>query len=171
MARESGGAIARRYRPPRIYVNMVDLSSRARLDRALELMYFGWKRLVAAPDAVLARRGLARMHHRILYFVARRPDLSVGELLQALALTKQAVNEPLRALVRRRFVLIRPAETDRRIRRLRLTAAGATLEARLTGLQHRHLAGVFRAAGSSAERGWRRVMRRMAAANRSSPRN
>jgi DNA-binding MarR family transcriptional regulator len=141
---------------------MVDLSRRTELDRALELVYFGWKRLIAAPDALLQRRRLARMHHRILYFVARRPDLSVGELLRALALSKQAVNEPLRTLVRRGFVLMRAAPGDRRVRRLRVTTTGAALEARLTGMQHRHLARVFRTAGRPAELGWRRVMRQLA---------
>src|SRR5262245_3896208 len=140
---------------------MVDLYGPAELDRGLELMYFGFKRLVAAPDRILAGLGLARMHHRILYFVARKPELSVGDLLAALDLTKQAVNGPLRALVRQGLVRQRPDRADRRVRRLELTARGAALERELTGIQHRHLARVFRQAGRDAHAGWRRVMARL----------
>ena len=137
---------------------MVDLSSKARLDRAIELMYFGFKRLVQEPDRVLARRGLSRVHHRLLYFIARRPGLSVGELLRALEVSKQAVNLPLRTLLRQGLARSEADRRDGRIRRLRLTARGAALEATLSGLQHAHLTRVFAAAGKTAERGWREVM-------------
>jgi DNA-binding MarR family transcriptional regulator len=140
---------------------MVDLSRRAERDRARELMYFGFKRLVAAPDAVIAARGLSRMHHRLLYFVARDPGLSVGDLLAALDITKQAAHAPLAALLRHRLIRAEPDGRDRRVRRLRLTPRGAALEARLTGLQHRHLARIFERTGPAAARGWRAVMTEM----------
>src|SRR5580765_8727467 len=97
------------------------------LDQALELMYFGFRGLVDAPDRVLSRRGLGRMHHRVLYFIARSPGLSVGDLLQRLAVTKQALHRPLRDLVSRRLVTISADQDDRRVRRLALSKAGAAL--------------------------------------------
>jgi hypothetical protein len=68
---------------------MAATSRAEQLNQALELMYFGFRGLVDAPDRLLARRGLGRMHHRVLYFIARAPGLSVGDLLERLAITKQ----------------------------------------------------------------------------------
>ena len=142
---------------------MVDLCRRTELDRDLELMYFGFKRLVEAPDRILAARRLSRMYHRVLYFVARRPGLSVGDLLAALDVTKQAVNAPLRTLLHTGLVRAEADSRDRRIRRLHLSPRGAALEARLSGIQRRHLARIFTRAGDPAERGWREVMKAMGA--------
>src|SRR6185503_12973654 len=101
------------------------------LNQALELMYFGFRGLVDAPDRLLSRRGLGRMHHRVMYFIARRPGLSVGDLLERLAVTKQALHRPLRELVSRRLVTIGADRNDRRVRRLALSKTGEALERRL----------------------------------------
>ena len=131
------------------------------LNQALELMYFGFRGLVDAPDRLLARRGLGRMHHRVLYFIARQPGLSVGDLLARLAITKQALHRPLRDLLARKLVSMRTDQNDRRVRRLVLSKEGTALEDRLSGMQRAHLAEIFSAAGPGAERGWRTVMTRM----------
>ena len=135
----------------------------AQLNRALELMYFGFRGLVDAPDRHLARRGLGRMHHRVLYFIAREAGLSVGDLLQRLAISKQALHRPLRDLQARKLVTNHADPNDRRVKRLVLTTAGAALEDKLSGMQRAHLDEVFSGAGKVAEAGWRRVMGRMAA--------
>ncbi|MFN0180083.1 MAG: MarR family winged helix-turn-helix transcriptional regulator [Gemmatimonadales bacterium] len=136
---------------------MTDLSP-DRLDQALELMYYAFKRLVEAPDRLLERHDLARAHHRILYFVARRPGLTVGELLALLEVTKQSLNRPLRTLMVKGLVAAREDERDGRIRRLFLSRPGATLERRLTGMQQDHFAAVFERVGPERERTWREVM-------------
>jgi hypothetical protein len=48
------------------------------LDAALELMYYGWRGMTLEADEYLAKQGLSRPHHRILYVVARRPDIAIG---------------------------------------------------------------------------------------------
>ena len=125
-------------------------------------MYFGFKRLVEAPDQLLGRRGLNRSHHRIMYFIARQPDQTVGELLGTLDVTKQSLNRPLRELTSLGLVASSRDKKDGRVRRLQLTRAGMRLEKQLTGMQHRHLREIFYDAGKNGERGWRRVMERMA---------
>ena len=132
------------------------------LNQGLELMYFGFRGLVDAPDRLLARRGLGRMHHRVLYFIARQPGLSVGDLLERLAITKQALHRPLRDLVARGLVMTSADRNDRRVRRLVLSKEGAALEDRLSGMQRAHLAAIFKDAGQASETGWRKVMNRMA---------
>ena len=115
--------------------------------------------LAGDADARLKRRGLGRVHHRILYFVGRNPQIVVNDLLGILAVSKQALNAPLRRLIELKLVSVRAAAHDRRYKQLRLTAAGEKLEARLTGTQLGHLARVFDAAGAGAERAWRAVMK------------
>ncbi|MEK7394212.1 MAG: MarR family transcriptional regulator, partial [Fibrobacterota bacterium] len=127
-------------------------------NEALELMFHGYRSLTARPDRILDARGLQRVHHRILYFVGRNPGISVGDLLETLHVTKQALNAPLRQLQEMRLVDSIPSAKDRRARLLRLTADGIRLERQLTGSQRKQLASVFAHAGDASEDGWRRVM-------------
>jgi DNA-binding MarR family transcriptional regulator len=125
----------------------------------LALLYFGFRAVVKEPDRELARRGLGRVHHRILFFIARSPGLTVSELLATLEVTKQALHAPLRALVRQKLVTALANPDNRRQRRLALTARGRALEQRLSGHQRRLFAAAFRAEGPNAAAGWRVIMR------------
>lgn len=144
----------------------LSLARQAELRESIELFFFGYRSFTARPDQILARRGLSRVHHRILYFVGREPDISINRLLATLAVSKQALNLPLRSLLEAGLVTVEPAEHDRRVRQLRLSAEGEQLEAQLTGTQMRQLAEVFASAGSEAETRWRALMRLMAQAPR-----
>ncbi|MBV9997293.1 MAG: MarR family transcriptional regulator [Caulobacteraceae bacterium] len=137
---------------------MVDLKSEAELREAIELLYFAYRGFTERADRILERRGLGRTHHRILYFVGRDPDLQVRDLLKVLAVSKQALNAPLRQLLEMGLVAALPGAKDRRVRNLQLTGEGRRLEAELTGAQARYLDAAFRAAGPLAEQGWRAVM-------------
>jgi DNA-binding MarR family transcriptional regulator len=125
----------------------------------LALLYFGFRAVVKEPDRELARRRLGRVHHRILFFIARSPGLTVGELLATLDVTKQALHGPLGALVRQKLVQSRVDPENRRQRRLHLTPRGHALEERLSGHQRRLFAAAFRDAGADAAAGWRSIMR------------
>ncbi|KAF0814185.1 hypothetical protein IGB42_01082 [Andreprevotia sp. IGB-42] len=135
------------------------------LDRALELLFHGYRAFTAKADALLAERGLSRVHHRILYFVGHQPDSTVGELLLRLRVSKQALNAPLRDLQQAGLIEALICGQDKRVRRLRLSTAGAALERALSDSQRDLLAGVFAAAGPAAEAGWWQVMAELAAAD------
>jgi DNA-binding MarR family transcriptional regulator len=137
---------------------MVDPERQAELRRSIELFYFAYRAFTAGPDRMLAERGLGRVHHRILYFVGRNPDIVVNDLLGILDVSKQALNAPLRRLIEMKLVAVRVAAQDRRYKQLRLSAAGEKLESRLSGTQLEHLARVFESAGATAEQGWQAVM-------------
>jgi len=143
-------------------VNSIDPLRESELNAALELMHFAYRSFTAGPDRILEGRGLQRVHHRILYFVGRHPGISVNGLLAILAVSKQALNAPLRQLQEMRLVDSRSAAGDRRVRELRLTHEGAQLEASLSGLQRREMDKVFHDAGEPAEHLWRDVMARIA---------
>jgi DNA-binding MarR family transcriptional regulator len=142
---------------------MFDSKRRAELDAAIELIHFSYRELTLRPDHVLAARGLARAHHRILYFVAKLRAPSVSELLQALAVSKQALAGPLRDLYAQQLIRYERGVPDARVKRLALTEAGKKLEGRLAAQQRQAFAAAFAAAGTVAESGWHDVMRRLAA--------
>jgi DNA-binding MarR family transcriptional regulator len=128
------------------------------LRQAIEQLYFGYRAFTEQPDRMLEQRGLNRVHHRILYFVGRSPQLTVNTLLATLNVTKQALNAPLRQLIGMGLVEIRTAEHDKRVRLLGLTDAGAQLEAQLTGTQIQQVCAAFDKAGPEAVSGWFNVM-------------
>ncbi len=131
-------------------------------DEAIELIYYAHRELVGEPDRLLARRGLGRVHHRILYCIARGPGITVGGLCRVLGVSKQALHQPLATLVRDRLVTRSTDETNRRIRRLRLTASGVGLEKQLAAAQRKLFETAFRAAGPTAVAGWCVVMGHLA---------
>jgi len=133
-------------------------SPETELRLAIEQFYFGYRAFTAPPDRILDQRGLGRVHHRILYFVGRNPQISVNALLDILNVSKQALNAPLRQLVEMRLVVMNAAEHDRRVRQLSLTSTGKKLEAQLTGTQMKQLQTVFEEVGTNAEAGWHQVM-------------
>jgi DNA-binding MarR family transcriptional regulator len=142
---------------------MVDSSRKHELNEALELFFFAYREFTAYPDAILAQRGLQRVHHRILYFVGRAPGSTVSELLRTLGVSKQALNVPLRRLLELGLVESTAGTADRRVRELRLTADGAALERELSGSQRERMAAIFAEAGPEKEAAWREIMRTVAA--------
>lgn len=139
-------------------VNHIDQLRTEDLNRALELFHFAYRSFTAGPDRILEGRGLQRVHHRILYFVGRNPDIQVNGLLRILGVTKQALHAPLRQLLEMHLIDSQPDVVDRRVRRLRLTSDGAKLEASLSGQQRKAMDKIFRHCGSAAESAWREVM-------------
>jgi DNA-binding MarR family transcriptional regulator len=125
------------------------------------LLHFAFRAVIAEPDARLARLGLGRVHHRVLFFVARTPELRIVDLLATLNITKQALHRPLKELVQQKLLNSRIEPSNRRERRLSLTAAGKALERALSGHQRRAFAAAFRKAGPNAAHGWRSVMREL----------
>jgi len=101
----------------------------------IELLFFAYRDFVGDADRVLARYDFGRAHHRILHFVNRQPGLTIAELLDILAITKQSLNRVLKELVEQGFVASRPGENDRRQRHLFPTASGAQLAQELAHLQ------------------------------------
>lgn len=126
--------------------------------RGIELLYFGYSHLTRAIDEELAAQGLGRAHHRALYFIARKPDLTVSELLGLLAITKQSLGRVLGELSDRGLVETRAGERDRRQRLLRLTAEGSQLEAELFESLRERMAAAYSSAGQGAVGGFWAVL-------------
>jgi DNA-binding MarR family transcriptional regulator len=126
--------------------------------QGIELLFFAYRDFTAEPDAILARYGFGRAHHRVIHFVGRHPHITVSELLAILRITKQSLSRVLGHLVRQEFVLQRPGPHDRRQRLLELTAKGQELERSLSEPQRARVANAYRHAGPQAVEGFRRVL-------------
>ncbi|WCT74008.1 MarR family transcriptional regulator [Sphingomonas naphthae] len=126
--------------------------------RGIELLHFGYSHLHRGIDAALERIGLGRAHHRALYFIARKPDLTVSELLATLGITKQSLGRVLNELGARGLVETRTGREDRRQRLLRLTAAGRALETELFDALRERLSAAYGEAGYGAVGGFWQVL-------------
>jgi DNA-binding HxlR family transcriptional regulator len=125
------------------------------LRHAIELFYFGYRAFTEGPDRILAQKGLN--------LVGRNPDIHVTGLLETLAVSKQALNAPLRQLLEMKLVEDRPSEEDKRVKKLRLTRAGEVLEGKLTETQMRWLDAHLGDAVAQAK--WFAVMRGLVGEN------
>ncbi len=126
--------------------------------RGIELLYFGYSAMVRGADTILAREGFGRAHHRALYFIARSPGLSVGDLLRLLAITKQSLGRVLNELQAHGHVTQSIGASDRRQRLLHLTATGQALEAALFAELEAGMAAAYGEAGQSAVTGFWAVL-------------
>ncbi|AXP04652.1 MarR family transcriptional regulator [Pseudomonas fluorescens] len=133
---------------------MIDLKNPTAQQMAMEAFFFGYQAFTAKADEMLERRGLSRVHQRIVFFIARYPSLSVKELLALLGVSKQALNMPLRQLMEMHLVNSVASETDKRKRLLELTAEGERFEQALRREQVKLLERVFAEAGEAAVDGW-----------------
>jgi DNA-binding MarR family transcriptional regulator len=126
--------------------------------QGIELLFFAYRDFTAEPDAILARYGFGRAHHRVIHFVGRHPQMSVGELLAIMRITKQSLSRVLGQLVQQQFIVQRPGSRDRRRRLLELTEKGRDLEEQLSAPQRERVARAYCRAGPQAVEGFRKVM-------------
>ncbi|MFJ8526461.1 MarR family winged helix-turn-helix transcriptional regulator [Bacillus sp. NPDC094106] len=132
------------------------------MNQALALFYFAYKTFTAKPDEIIKEYGIQRVHHRILFFIARFPGLSINELLSLLEISKQALHGPLRQLLEKGLIESNEAEHDRRVKQLALTKEGAELEKKLSDVQREQMGSIFSKFGESCEENWHQVMNELA---------
>ncbi len=102
--------------------------------RTIELVYFAHIDQADWADHVLAKHGIGRPHHRVLYFSNKLPGISVRELMDVLRITNQALARTTSQLVTLGFLEQRYSEADRRIRGHFLSRKGTALLTKL--IQH-----------------------------------
>ena len=128
------------------------------LRQGIELLFFAYRDFTAEPDAILAKLGFGRAHHRVIYFVGREPGTTVNALLATLRITKQSLSRVLGQLIREGYIVQRTGTADRRQRLLDLTPKGAALEQALTETQRARMRKAFEAGGAPAVDGFRSVL-------------
>ncbi len=128
------------------------------LRQGIELLFYAYRDFTAEPDAILAKWGFGRAHHRAIYFVGRNPNITVTELLEILKITKQSLSRVLSTLIEEKFISQRADPSDRRRKLLTLSEKGLELERELTTTQLSRVARAYRATDAAAVEGFRRVL-------------
>jgi DNA-binding MarR family transcriptional regulator len=131
------------------------------LRKGIEAMFFAYRGFTADPDRILETLEYGRAHHRAVHFINRAPGLTVSQLMSILGVTKQSLNRVLRTLFDDGLVEARVGKTDKRERRLHLTAKGAAFERSLSDAQRARMRAAYRAAGPEAVQGFRTVLEAM----------
>ncbi|MCW2394970.1 MULTISPECIES: MarR family winged helix-turn-helix transcriptional regulator [unclassified Sphingobium] len=126
--------------------------------RGIELLQFGHMAFAQAMDPILDEHRLGRAHQRALYFIARRPNLSVSALIALLGVTKQSLGRVLDELIERELLVVNKGDRDRRQKLLRLTPAGQAIEQALFDAVRERFAAAYSAAGQSSVTGFWRVL-------------
>lgn len=99
--------------------------------RTIELVYFAHIDQADWADHVLAKHGIGRPHHRVLYWTHKFPGISVRELMAILRVTNQALARTTTQLVTLGFLEQRYGHDDRRVRQHFLSKEGEALLAKL----------------------------------------
>jgi DNA-binding MarR family transcriptional regulator len=128
------------------------------LNEGVEMFFFANRDFARVADRYLEQQQLGRAHFRALYFIARRPNMPVTDLIGILAITKQSLNRVLKTLLEKRLVSLTQGARDRRQRLLTLTEAGRAMADHLAQIQRAKFAAAYREAGPEAVMGFRRVL-------------
>jgi len=147
-----------KFAPPAPRVKRLDLARFDPLDEALESMHFGQKGMTRVADDHLAQHGLSRAHRRILFIIARRDGISVGEARSHLGITAQALHGPLKRLLDNGFVAVSRDPTRHRYKALHLTELGRDVEYDASEQERSVMRAAFGEAGDDAATSWMKVM-------------
>ncbi|BBO00059.1 MarR family transcriptional regulator [Sporolactobacillus terrae] len=132
------------------------------LNKVLMLFYFGYRTFTEKPDQIIEKYGIQRVHHRILFFIAQVPGITVNDLLSILEVSKQALNTPLRLLSEKNLIKMVQADFDKRYKLLYLTEQGKQLESKLSHVQREQMKTIFDSLGSNHQKAWIDVMNALA---------
>ena len=102
--------------------------------KIIELMFFSYRDFTSGPDKLLEKINFGRAHHRVIYFVGKRNNLTIKELLSILQITKQSLSRVLNQLVKEGYIILSTGE-DKRTKKLSLSKKGEELEKKLSDIQ------------------------------------
>tara|TARA_X000001036_G_scaffold42520_1_gene34071 strand:- start:883 stop:1368 length:486 start_codon:yes stop_codon:yes gene_type:complete len=102
--------------------------------KVIELLFFSYRDFTSGPDKILEKLNFGRAHHRIIYFVGKKNNITIKELLVVLQITKQSLSRVLNQLVNEKFILVSTG-IDKRTKKLSLTEKGKKLEDQLSTIQ------------------------------------
>ena len=104
------------------------------IKKIIELIFFSYRDFTAGPDRILETINFGRAHHRVIYFVGKKNNITIKELLIVLKITKQSLSRVLSQLVKEKFIIVSTG-LDKRTKTLSLTQEGLNLEKQLSTIQ------------------------------------
>tara|TARA_Y100000768_G_C23440584_1_gene434719 strand:+ start:10 stop:492 length:483 start_codon:yes stop_codon:yes gene_type:complete len=128
--------------------------------KIIELMFFSYRDFTSGPDKILEKINFGRAHHRVIYFVSKRNDLTIKELLSILQITKQSLSRVLNQLVKEKYIILSIGE-DKRTKRLSLSKKGEELEKKLSNIQINKIYNVIKNFDEADINGFKKVLYEM----------
>ena len=128
--------------------------------KIIELMFFSYRDFTSGPDKVLEKINFGRAHHRVIYFVGKKKNLTIKELLTILKITKQSLSRVLNQLVKEKYIILSIGE-DRRTKKLSLSNKGAELEKQLSEIQINKIYNVIKNFDEQDINGFKKVLYQM----------
>ena len=104
------------------------------LRKIIELIFFSYRDFTLGPDKILDKLNFGRAHHRIIYFVGKKKEITIKDLLMILKITKQSLSRVLNQLVKEKYILV-SIGNDKRTKNLCLTKKGLEFEQSLSQIQ------------------------------------
>ena len=125
--------------------------------KIIELLFFAYRDFTSGPDKVLEKIKFGRAHHRVIYFVGKRDNLTIKELLTILQITKQSLSRVLNQLVKEKFIILSIGE-DKRTKKLSLSKKGRELEKQLSEIQITKIYNVIKNFNEQDINGFKKVL-------------
>ncbi|MBT3777503.1 MAG: MarR family transcriptional regulator [Pelagibacteraceae bacterium] len=102
--------------------------------KIIEIIFFSYRDFTEGPDRVLEKLNFGRAHHRVIYFVGKKKNITIKNLLRVLKITKQSLSRVLNQLVKEGYITVSTG-LDKRTKTLLLTDNGYNLEKKLSSIQ------------------------------------
>ena len=128
--------------------------------KIIELMFFSYRDFTSGPDKILEKINFGRAHHRVIYFVKKRNNLTIKELLSILQITKQSLSRVLNQLVKEGYIILSTGE-DKRTKKLSLSKKGDQLEKKLSEIQILKIYNVIKNFDENDINGFKKVLFQM----------
>ena len=113
----------------------------------ITLFFFAYRDFTADADRKLQEIGFGRAHHRVLFFVSRKPGMTVAELLMILGITKQSLARVLKQMISKGYIIQKTGSSDRRQRLLYPTSTGREFVLDLSRMQSKRISHALEEAG------------------------
>ena len=128
--------------------------------KIIELMFFSYRDFTSGPDKILEKIKFGRAHHRVIYFVGKRNNLTIKELLAILQITKQSLSRVLNQLVKEKYIILSTGD-DKRTKKLTLSMKGQELEKKLSDIQIKKIYNVIKNFDQVDINGFKKVLYEM----------
>lgn len=139
-------------------VTRLDLFQHDIIDGSLELLYFGLQGLTRKTSYSMAVHDLTKIHHLILFVVARRDGVVLSELCASFGMTPADLYRPVRRLRDIGFIATTRDPLRTRCKVMRITARGRQVESEASEAERKVMRDAFEHAGDAAASGWASVM-------------
>jgi DNA-binding MarR family transcriptional regulator len=125
--------------------------------KVIELLFFSYREFTSGPDKILDKINFGRAHHRVIYFVGKKKQITIRNLLEVLQITKQSLSRVLNQLVKKNYIEVSTGK-DKRTKNLSLTNRGVELEKELSDIQINRIKEIIKNADEKDINGFKKIL-------------